>query len=115
MSLQLDALSNPALRTLRGAGDQKGARERALANLERAKVRTTLVSTLAMGVNDDSVGACIDLLFRNDFILSLTFQPAAYTGSGGTHFAPHDPNNVMTIPDVIRAAEEQTAGALLKE
>ncbi|KYF72425.1 radical SAM protein [Sorangium cellulosum] len=113
VSLQLDALSNPALRVLRGAGDQAAAREKALANLKRAGVRTTLVSTVARGVNDDRIGECLRLLYDNDFILSLTFQPAAYTGYGGAHFAPHDPLNVMTIPDVVRAAEEQTG--LLKK
>ncbi|WP_437493620.1 radical SAM protein [Sorangium sp. So ce1014] len=113
VSLQLDALSNPALRVLRGAGDQAAAREKALANLKRAGVRTTLVSTVARGVNDDRIGDCLRLLYDNDFILSLTFQPAAYTGYGGAHFAPHDPLDVMTIPDVVRAAEEQTG--LLKK
>jgi 7,8-dihydro-6-hydroxymethylpterin dimethyltransferase len=112
VSLQLDALSNPALRALRGAGDQKLAKEKALANLERAKVRTTIVSTLARGVNDDQVGECIKLLYERDFILSLTFQPAAYTGYGGTHFAPHNPMDVMTIPDVVKAAETQSGGLL---
>ena len=114
VSLQLDALSNPALRVLRGAGDQRAAREKALGNLERAGVRTTIVSTVAKGVNDANIGECIDLLFNRDFILSLTFQPAAYTGYGGAHFAPHDPMNVITIPDIVRCAEEQTGGKLKK-
>ncbi len=112
VSLQLDALSNPALRVLRGGGDQRAAKDRALANLEKAGVRTTIVSTVAKGINDDHIGECIKLLYERDFILSLTFQPAAYTGYGGDHFAPHNPMDVITIPDVVRAAEEQTGGAL---
>jgi 7,8-dihydro-6-hydroxymethylpterin dimethyltransferase len=114
VSLQLDALSNPALRVLRGGGDHRGARQKALDNLERAGVRTTIVSTVAKGVNDHLIGECVELLYEKDFILSLTFQPAAYTGYGGAHFAPHDPMNVVTIPDVVRAAEEQTKGKLAK-
>ena len=114
VSLQLDAMSNPALRVLRGGGDHRAARERALTNLERAGVRTTIVSTVAKGINDHLIGECIDLLYSRDFILSLTFQPAAYTGFGGAHFAPHDPMNVVTIPDVVRAAAEQTGGKLAK-
>jgi hypothetical protein len=112
VSLQLDALSNPALRVLRGPGDQRSVKEKALANLEKAGVRTTIVSTIAKGVNDDRIGECIKLLYERDFILSLTFQPAAYTGYGGAHFAPHDPMNVVTIPDIVHAAEEQTGGLL---
>ncbi len=114
VNLQLDAMSDAALRRLRGPGDHLDARERALENLERAGVRTTIISTLAKGVNDDRIGECIDLLFEKDFILSLLFQPAAYTGLGGTHFHPHDPLDIVTIPDVVRAAEEQTNGRLKK-
>jgi len=112
VSLQLDALDGPELRRLRGGGDQLLARRRALENLERAGVRTTLVATLAKGVNDSRVGDAIRLLMEKDFILSLMFQPASYTGSGGGHFHPHDPLDVLTIPDVVRAAEEQTGGLL---
>src|SRR3954470_9782799 len=112
VSLQLDALSNPALRVLRGGGDQRAAKEKALSNLERAGVRTTIVSTIAKGVNDQHIGDCIKLLYERDFILSLTFQPAAYTGYGGEHFAPHNPMDVITIPDVVLAAEEQSGGLL---
>ena len=112
VSLQLDALSNPALRVLRGGGDQRAAKEKALNNLERAGVRTTIVSTVAKGVNDELVGECIKLLYERDFILSLTFQPAAFTGYGGEHFAPHNPLDVITIPDIVHAAEKQTDGML---
>ena len=112
VSLQLDALSNPELRVLRGAGDQEAARRKALANLETAGVKTTIVSTVAKDVNDDSIGDCVRLLMENDFILSLMFQPAAYTGYGGAHFGPHDPLNIITIPDIVHACEAQTDGAL---
>ena len=78
-------------------------------------MRTTIVSTVAKGVNDDHIGDCIRLLFERDFILSLMFQPAAYTGYGGAHFGPHDPLDVITIPDIVRAAEEQTGGLLAEE
>jgi 7,8-dihydro-6-hydroxymethylpterin dimethyltransferase len=114
VSLQLDAMSNPALRVLRGPGDQRAAKERALQNLERAGVKTTIVSTVAKGVNDDRIGECVELLYKHDFILSLTFQPAAYTGYGGAHFAPHNPMDVITIPDIVNAMGTQTGGKLAK-
>jgi len=114
VNLQLDALRNPELRALRGAGDHHAVKVRALDNLERAGVRTTIVATVAKGVNDDQIGDCVRLLFEKDFILSLMFQPASYTGYGGAHFGPHDPLNVITIPDIVRAAEEQTNGMLVR-
>ena len=78
-------------------------------------MRTTIVSTVAKGVNDGQIGDCIRLLFERDFILSLMFQPASYTGYGGAHFGPHNPLDVITIPDVVRCAEEQTGGLLHEE
>lgn len=114
VSLQLDALHNAQLRILRGSGDHAMVKERALANLEAAGVRTTIVSTVARGVNDHAIGDAVRLLFEKDFILSLMFQPAAYTGYGGGTFPEHDPLDVITIPDVVRCASEQTDGLLLK-
>lgn len=114
VNLQLDAMSNPALRVLRGSGDHHGVKERALANMGKAGIRGTIVATVAKGVNDDRIGEAVRLLYQHDFLLSLMFQPAAYTGYGGAHFAPHDPLNVITIPDIVRACEEQTDGDLRK-
>src|SRR5207249_2474151 len=51
VNLQLDALSNPELRVLRGHGDHEAVKRRALDNLEQAGVRTTIVSTVARRVN----------------------------------------------------------------
>ena len=112
VNLQLDAMSNPSLRVLRGGGDHQAVKERALANMGKAGIRGTIVSTVAKGINDDQIGAAVKLLYEHDFLLSLMFQPAAYTGYGGAHFAPHDPLNVITIPDVVRGCEEQTGGQL---
>jgi len=75
-------------------------------------VRITIVSTVAKGVNDSNIDDCVRLLIQRDFILSLMLQPAAYTGYGGAHFAPHDPLDIITIPDVVRCIEEQTDGLL---
>jgi uncharacterized radical SAM superfamily Fe-S cluster-containing enzyme len=115
VNLQLDAMRNPELRVLRGGGDHEAVKRRALDNLEKAGVRTTIVSTVAKGVNDGQIGDSVRMLYEREFILSLMFQPAAYTGYGGAHFGPHDPLNVITIPDVVRCMEEQTGGLLKKQ
>lgn len=115
VNLQLDALRNPALQALRGGGNQASARMKALENLETAGAFTTIIATIAKGVNDDEIGDCIRLLYEKDFILSLMFQPAAYTGYGGAHFGPHDPLDIITIPDIVKAAEAQTDGMLLRD
>lgn len=114
VNLQFDALGDHELERLRGKGGLSDRKLRALDNLERAGVRTTLVSTVARGVNDDRAGECVKLFLERDFLLSLMFQPAAYTGDGGGCFEPRDPLDRITIPDIIRRIEEQTGGVLAK-
>jgi hypothetical protein len=112
VNLQLDALDNAGLVPLRGTGDQLAVKERALANLEAAGVRTTLVATVARGVSDRFLGDVVKLFFAKDFLLSLMFQPAAHVGTGSRY--PHDPLDHVTIPDVIARIEEQSGGLLTK-
>jgi 7,8-dihydro-6-hydroxymethylpterin dimethyltransferase len=113
VNLQLDAPDDRALGALRGAGAHQAVRMRALANLERAGVRTTLIATVAKGVNDGFIGDCVKLLYERDGLLSLTFQPAAFIGTGAA-FGPHDPQDILTVPDVVAAIEAQTGGRLVK-
>ncbi len=115
VNLQMDALRNPALQALRGGGNHQSVKWKALDNLEKAGVPTTIIATIAKGVNDDEIGDCVRLLYERDFILSLLFQPTAYTGYGGAHFGPHDPLDVITIPDIVNGAAAQTDGELLRE
>ena len=53
--LQFDSLDNAVTQTLRGA-DLSRIRQQALANLNRAGLSTTLVVTVAKGVNDHEIG-----------------------------------------------------------
>jgi 7,8-dihydro-6-hydroxymethylpterin dimethyltransferase len=112
VNLQLDALDRGALGALRGAGDHVAAKTRALANLERAGVRTTLVATVARGSSDRFVGDVVRLFFEKDFLLSLLFQPAVYLGRGAS--LPHDPRDRVTIPEVISLIEAQSGGRLTR-
>lgn len=113
VNLQFDGFESPALGQLRGDGDHASVKRRALANLEAAGCRAALVATVARGINEEAIGQCFRLLCEKDFILSVVIQPAAYTGTGES-FAPHDPMNVLTIPDVVRSFEGQTAGKLVR-
>lgn len=110
VNLQLDALRPEPLRTLRGA-DLLALKHRALDNLEAAGVPTTLIATIARGVNEDQVGDLVRLLMERDFLLSLLFQPAAHIGRGEA-FEGFDPLDRVTVPDVVRACVEQSRGAL---
>ena len=112
VSLQIDATASHETNTLRGSGKHFTDKAAALDNLKEAGVRTSLVATIAKGVNEAGIGECVQLLLENDFILSLMFQPVAYTGAGGSSFEPHDPMNIITIPDIVREIEKQTGGQL---
>jgi hypothetical protein len=57
--LQWDSLRPAALKALRGA-DLSSMRKRALEQLNRVNLSTTLVMTVARGINDDEVGSVIE-------------------------------------------------------
>jgi 7,8-dihydro-6-hydroxymethylpterin dimethyltransferase len=58
----------------------------------------------------DQIGECTKLLFERGFILSLTFQPAAFTGYDGAHFAGARSDEHRHNPDVVRGAVERCGG-----
>jgi uncharacterized radical SAM superfamily Fe-S cluster-containing enzyme len=77
--LQLDSLDGGALRRLRGA-DLTQTRERALARLEERGVSTTLVVTVARGVNDGELGALVEYALSWSCVRGVTFQPVQHAG-----------------------------------
>jgi uncharacterized radical SAM superfamily Fe-S cluster-containing enzyme len=108
VGLQLDGFDDEVHRTIRGR-DLQAEKDAALAALRELQLPTQLIFVATMGVNDHQIGRAVELLLAEDHILSLNFQPAAYTGQGGGAFA-HDPMDRLTIPGVIKRAEAQTAG-----
>jgi len=58
----------------------------AIDNLSRAGVRMTLLNVMINNTNEDAISGILDLMKKNDNILSLTVQTMAYTGQGGGSF-----------------------------
>ncbi len=112
VNLQLDGLDAPAVQTLRAVDDDPVGKLTTLDALEADGVPTTITCTVARGVNEHVLGDCLSLLLERDHVLSLMVQPAAYTGDGGGSFAPHDPLDVITIPEVARRLAEASDGLL---
>jgi tetraether lipid synthase len=110
VGLQLDGFTADTHERIRGR-DLCEEKELALAALRELEIPTQLIYVATRGVNEDQIGQVVDLFLREDHILSLNFQPAAYTGQGGGAFA-HDPLDRLTIPGVIRRVEEQSGGRL---
>jgi uncharacterized radical SAM superfamily Fe-S cluster-containing enzyme len=110
VALQLDGFTAEAHQIVRGR-DLCADKEAALSVLETLSIPTQLVFVAVRGVNEGQIGRAVDLLLDRDHILSLNFQPAAYTGLGGARFH-HDPLDRLTIPGVIRRIAEQSRHGL---
>ena len=77
--LQWDSLDPVALRRLRGV-DLSGVRRRALERLNDAGLATTLVMTVARGVNDHEIGSVIDFAAKQPCVRGVTLQPVQSAG-----------------------------------
>ena len=77
--LQFDSLDDAGTLPLRGARLLE-KRMQALERLDEAGISTTLVCTLARGVNDTQVGALIDFALTRRCVRGVTFQPVEQAG-----------------------------------
>ncbi len=110
IGLQLDGFTPSTHEKIRGR-DLCGEKAAALRVLKELQIPTQLIFVATRGANEDQIGQAVELLLAEDHILSLNFQPAAFTGLGGGVYAG-DPLDRLTIPGVIAAIEAQTGGLL---
>jgi 7,8-dihydro-6-hydroxymethylpterin dimethyltransferase len=101
--LQFDSLQRDALMTLRGA-DLRRIREDAVAALDRVGLSTTLVMTVARGVNDDQIGDVIAWAAEHPAIRGVTLQPIQYAGRTDGVAAPE---TRLTLTEVRQRLIEQ--------
>ena len=101
--LQFDALSEMALKTIRGA-DLRRVRERALEALERAGISTTLVCVIRKGVNDHEIGDVLRCAQRWSCVRGVTFQPVQDAGRN-EDFDPSQ--NRIVLSEIRRAIIDQ--------
>ncbi len=102
--LQFDSLRREPLMALRGA-DLRRVRERALERLDRLGISTTLVVTVARGVNDGELGAIVDYALGIGCVRGVTFQPVQDAG----RVDGYDPaRHRLTLSEVRRRILEQT-------
>lgn len=96
--LQFDSLRDEVHQQLRGA-KLREIRLRALEALNRHDVSTTLVVTVARGVNDEELGEIIDFALQQPCVRGVTFQPIQHAGrSEGYDPAQHR----LTLTEVRR-------------
>lgn len=66
--------------------DVTEAKLKAVENLTLAGVKMTLLNVMVRGENEGAAGEILEMMRRNDHILSLTVQTMTYTGQGGGKF-----------------------------
>lgn len=77
--LQYDSLKSEALLSLRGE-DLSEIRLKALENLNKYNLSTTLVVTLQKGLNSDEIGEIIAFALKQKCVRGVTFQPVQIAG-----------------------------------
>jgi uncharacterized radical SAM superfamily Fe-S cluster-containing enzyme len=103
--LQWDSVRPAALRALRGV-DLTSVRGRALDALNRVNLSTTLVMTVARGVNDDEIGSVIEFAARQRCVRGVTLQPVQQAGRTEAYDAA---SQRLTLTEVRQMILDQTA------
>ncbi|MFC1479578.1 radical SAM protein, partial [Planctomycetota bacterium] len=102
ISLQMDGFDDRIYQALRGRPLLQEKRD-ILKKLKDLQSPTSLIMTVAGGINDDQFPEMLDYLFANDHIISFMIQPVAFTGRGA---GMKDKAKRITIPDVTRLLGE---------
>lgn len=101
--LQFDSLRREPLLALRGA-DLRAVHQKALEKLNRLGLSTTLVMTVARGVNDDELGAMVEFALQQPCVRGITLQPVQRAG----RLEGYDPaRHRLTLSQVRRGILEQ--------
>src|SRR5438093_8560087 len=78
--LQFDGTSEEKNRH-RGVGNLFDVKLQAIENMAKVGMKTTLVTTIVNGVNNDGIGSIVDFAIRNiDKIQTIALQPVSFTG-----------------------------------
>lgn len=102
--LQFDSFKDSVLESMRGARLQK-IRMKALENLNKLNLSTTLVVVLQKGLNDDEIGEIIQYALQQKCVRGVTFQPTQIAGRLENFDAQTDR---ITLTEVRRKILEQS-------
>jgi uncharacterized radical SAM superfamily Fe-S cluster-containing enzyme len=103
--LQFDSLRDEVHKELRGA-KLRDIRLKALEQLNRFDISTTLVVTVKKGLNDHELGDIIDFALKQPCVRGVTFQPIQAAG----RLEGYDPErNRLTLSEVRRAILDQSS------
>jgi 7,8-dihydro-6-hydroxymethylpterin dimethyltransferase len=110
--LQFDGTSDDIYQSVRGRALLE-EKLRAIDHCVAAGLGVVLVPTLVSGVNAHDIGAILKLALElAPGVRGVHFQPASYFGR---HPGPPEASERLTLPDLMRAIEEQTGGLMKAE
>ncbi|MDO4552479.1 MAG: radical SAM protein [Bacillota bacterium] len=110
--LQFDGLEDGIYEKLRGRPLTK-LKQKAIVHCGEQKIGVTLVPMVVPGVNEHQTGAIVEYgLALSPVVRGVHFQPVSYFGRYET--PPADEERI-TLPEVLKAIEEQTEGRVKKE
>ncbi len=102
--LQWDSFEREPLMKLRGA-DLRDIRMRALDRLNQYRISTTLVVTVAKGLNDHELGKTVEFALQQPCVRGVTFQPIQDAGRANEYESAKER---LTLTEVRRKILEQT-------
>lgn len=108
--LQFDGFKEETYRKLRGKNLLE-IKEKAINNLIKYKIPTTLVCTVTKDVNDDELGKIFAFALSKECIRGINLQPITYFGRVESQEKKHR----ITLSGVINRLVQQSAGVLLKD
>ncbi len=103
---QFDGFEPETYRILRGDPNVIDEKLRALDRLAQIGLNVTIVPAIERGVNEHEIGRIVEFAIQHPAIRGINFQPAFHAG----RHMRHDPMTRITIPDIIKLLEAQSAG-----
>jgi tetraether lipid synthase len=103
---QFDGFESETYRVIRGEPDILETKLHALDRLAAIGLDVVLVPAVERNVNLHEVGAIVAFGMRHPAVLGVNFQPVFHAGR---HMS-FDPLQRLTIPDIVKEIERQTAG-----
>jgi uncharacterized radical SAM superfamily Fe-S cluster-containing enzyme len=101
--LQFDGTTNEK-NEHRGVGNLFDVKLQAIENMAKVGMKTTLVTTIVNGINNDAIGPIVDFAVRNiDKVQTIAFQPVSFTGRD------------EDIDDATRYARRYTLAQMVKD
>ncbi len=99
--LQFDGLDDLAYEKLRGK-KLASIKQKAIDNLNKYNIPTTLVATIESGINDHLCGEILAYGMKQDCVRGVNFQPASYYGKSKPDL------DRVTLSGVLNRIEKQT-------